>query len=275
MYQVESVGVGTTSLRLGRTTVGDGPAGPLPGLAGQCRPRPGHGMAHRQADGARSCGRRPAALALRRSGRSAASAGHRCSGAAVADSTDFDQIRRRPVACQCGGDGAGRAAAAVARGPRSPSRRKRGCGGGALGGASEAERARGGGDAALAAAAARGKSDRVTGESWSEAPHRWRRHGAVSWRRDVCAIVAAIKRHAARRACPRWGRDPAAGRAIRPGLAQFGTLCFWHAGAAGAGPAGRVLSSVLVRPKAAAAWKFAVNTSSIEYHVNHIEIAKK
>ena len=42
-----------------------------------------------------------------------------------------------------------------------------------------------------------------------------------------------------------WGRDPAAGRAIRPGLAQFGTLCFWHAGA---GPAGRVLSSVLVRP---------------------------
>ena len=32
----------------------------------------------------------------------------------------FDQFRRRPVACQCEGDGAGRAAAAVARGPRHP-----------------------------------------------------------------------------------------------------------------------------------------------------------
>ena len=48
-------------------------------------------------------------------------------------------------------------------------------------------------------------------------------------------------------------------------------LCFWHAGA---GPAGRVLSSVLVHPtgvRATAAWKFTVNTSNVEHHVNHME----
>lgn len=125
----------------------------------------------------------------------------------------FDQFRRRPVACQCGGDGAGRAAAAVARGPRRPGRRKRGCGGGARGGAS----------GRVAAATLQRLVGSLT-ESLGNLGPKLRIDGAASWRRDVranCgAIVAAIVRHTTRRARPRWR----AGAAIPRRAGRFGQV---------------------------------------------------
>lgn len=172
-------------------------------------------MAHRQADGARSCGRRPAALALhrRRSGRSAASADHRRRGAAVADLTNFDAARWPASAEE------------TARAARR--RRWRG---------DPAARAAGSGDAGVgpvgvhpepSGRVAAATLQRLVGsltESLGNFGPKLRIDGAASWLRDVranCgAIVAAIVRHTTRRARPRWR----AGAAIPRRAGRFGQV---------------------------------------------------